>query len=558
VGHPSNRLVRKVYPDYSQANYTYDAAGRLTQVTDPSGTYAFYYDNMSRLTSAATNYSFLNIGYKGVSYGYDAASNRTSMTDPQGTQTSYGYDTLNRLVSLAYNGQNPGFGFGYDALNRRTSLTRPNGVSTTYSYDPLSRLLSVLHQASGTTLDGASYTYDNAGNRLSKTDLRTSVASNYSYDPIYQLLQVTQGGSTTESYSYDPVGNRLSSLGVSPYNYNSSNQLTSTPSATYAYDANGNTLTKSDSSGTTQYGWDFDNRLTSVTVPNVGTTSFRYDPFGRRVQKSGPSGTTNFWYDGHNVLEEVDSAGNVLARYTQPEYLDEPLGQLRSGTTSYYQQDALRSVTSLSNGAGAVAKTYSFDSFGNTTASTGTLVNPFQYTGREFDSETGLFFNRARYFDPLRGRFISEDPARFFGGFNFYTYVDNDPVDWTDPTGLKTYECTAPLHAAPKLYHKLPLMYHAYLCVVGQDGKPVCVGQDRSGSAVWSPGKPSDDTMEGGQCKQKDPDDQCIEQCILAEGAKPRPQYGIGPQGTDCQEWADDTLSKCEKQCGKKKGWSIF
>jgi RHS repeat-associated protein len=326
----------------------------------------------------------------------------------------------------------------------------------------------------------------------------------------------------------------------------------------HAYDANGNTLTKSDSSGTTQYTWDFDNRLASVTVPNVGTTSFRYDPFGRRVQKSGPNGTTNFLYDGHNVLGEVDNTGSVLARYTQPEYLDEPLSQLRSGTTSYYHQDALRSVTSLSNGAGALAKTYSFDSFGNSTASTGTLTNPFQYTGREFDSETGLYFNRARYFDPLRGRFISEDPARFFGGFNFYTYVDNDPVDWTDPTGLKTYECTAPLHVAPKLYHKVPLMYHEYLCVVGPDGKPVCVGQDRSGNAAWSPGKPSDDTMEAGQCKEKDPDNQCIEQCILAEGAKPRPRYGIGPQGTDCQEWADDTLSKCEKQCGKKKGWSIF
>ena len=169
------------------------------------------------------------------------------------------------------------------------------------------------------------------------------------------------------------------------------------PESRASYDANGNTLTKSDSSGTTQYGWDFDNRLTSVTVPNVGTTSFRYDPFGRRVGRIGAKRNNEFSNYGHNVLEEVDSAGNVLARYTQPEYLDEPLGQLRSGTTSYYQQDALRSVTSLSNGAGAVAKTYSFDSFGNTTASTGTLVNPFQYTGREFDSETGLFFNRVLF-----------------------------------------------------------------------------------------------------------------------------------------------------------------
>src|SRR5579859_1586372 len=101
----------------------------------------------------------------------------------------------------------------YDALSRRTSLTRPNGVDTSYSYDNLSHLLSVAHQASGTTLDGASYTYDAAGNRLSKTNLYANVTSNYSYDNIYQLTGVTQGTSTTESYSYDAVGNRLSSMG---------------------------------------------------------------------------------------------------------------------------------------------------------------------------------------------------------------------------------------------------------------------------------------------------------------------------------------------------------
>ena len=96
-------------------------------------------------------------------------------------------------------------------------MTRPNGVNTNYAYDNLSRLLSVLHQAGSTTLDGAGYTYDNAGNRVSKTNYLNNVTEGYSYDPLYQLTQVTQGASTTESYSYDPVGNRLSSLGVSPY-----------------------------------------------------------------------------------------------------------------------------------------------------------------------------------------------------------------------------------------------------------------------------------------------------------------------------------------------------
>src|SRR5207253_6884179 len=137
-------------------------------------------------------------------------------------------------------------------------------LATNYGYDNLSHLLSVLHQSGSTTLDGASYTVDNAGNRTSKTDQLANVTSNYTYDPIYELTQVTQAA-TTESYTYDPVGNRLSSLGVLPYNVNTSNELTSTPSTTYTYDSNGNTQTKAVGTNTTTYAWDFENRMTSVT-----------------------------------------------------------------------------------------------------------------------------------------------------------------------------------------------------------------------------------------------------------------------------------------------------
>jgi RHS repeat-associated protein len=205
-----------------------------------------------------------------------------------------------------------------------------------------------------------------------------------------------------------------------------------------SYDANDNTLSKSDSTGTTQYSWDFENRLTQAIVPSVGTTTFRYDPFGRRIQKSGPLGTTNYLYDGDddNVIEEVDASGNVLARYTSGQETDELLSVLRSGTTSYFEQDTLSSVTALSNPAGALANTYTFDSFGNATASTGTLTNPFQYTGRDNDSETGLYYYRARYFDPRVGRFISEDPLGVRDHLNMYAYVRNNPINFDDPLGL--------------------------------------------------------------------------------------------------------------------------
>jgi RHS repeat-associated protein len=265
--------------------------------------------------------------------------------------------------------------------------------------------------------------------------------STYAYDNIYQLLTAKQGTTTKESYTYDLVGNRLSSVGVSPYSYNSSNQLTSIPGTTYAYDNNGNLQTKTTSAGTTTYSWDYENRLKQITLPGTGgTVTFKYDPFGRRVQKAftqgGTTTTTNYLYDGENVLEELDSSGNVLARYTDEPRWDGPLSMLRAGTTSYYEQDGLNSVTSLTNSSAALANTYTYDSFGKLTASTGTLTNPFQYTAREFDSETGIYGYRARYYDENTGRFVSEDPKQFAGGStNFYPYVRNNPPNFRDPQG---------------------------------------------------------------------------------------------------------------------------
>jgi RHS repeat-associated protein len=436
-----NRLTSKTYPDSTAVDYVYDLIGKIQQVNDPTGTYAFAYDNMGRLIGTTTSYSFLTSRNFTNAYTYDAASNRTGFTDPENGSTAYSYDTLNRLTSLAPPSAfgSGSFGFSYDALSRRTQMTRPNSVTTNYTYDNLSRLSSVLHQLSGSTIDGASYTLDSAGNRTSKTDYLAALTSNYTYDAIYQLTQVTQANNTTESYSYDPVGNRTASLGVSSYTTNASNELTANSNASYTYDSNGNTLTKVVSSNTTTYAWDYENRLTSVTLPGSGgTVSFKYDPLGRRIYKSlSGGGTSVFAYDGDNLVEETNSSGSVIARYSQTEDVDEPLAMLRSSATSYYEADGLGSVTSLSNGAGSLAQTYAFDSFGKQTGSSGSLVNPFQYTARESDSETGLYYYRARYYDLSSGRFVGEDPLLFGGGDpNFYNYVSGGATNYTDPSGL--------------------------------------------------------------------------------------------------------------------------
>jgi RHS repeat-associated protein len=141
-------------------------------------------------------------------------------------------------------------------------------------------------------------------------------------------------------------------------------------------------------------------------------------------------------YDGDNLVEEANSAGAVGARYAQTLSLDEPLAMLRAGATSFYGADGLGSITSLTNSSGAVAATYIFDSFGNQTASTGSLTNPFRYTAREFDSETSLNYYRARYYDTTTGRFLAEDPSGFTGGPSAYLYTANSPTGAIDPSGL--------------------------------------------------------------------------------------------------------------------------
>jgi RHS repeat-associated protein len=164
--------------------------------------------------------------------------------------------------------------------------------------------------------------------------------------------------------------------------------------------------------------------------------TFKYDPLGRRIYKSSSSSTSVFAYDGDNLIEETNTSGAVVARYSQGQNIDEPLAMLRSSATSYYHADGLGSITSLSSGAGALTQTYAYDSFGKQTSSSGSLTNPFQYAARESDIETGLYYYRARYYDPSVGRFTSEDPISSRGGINFYVYVGNSSPQLTDPYGL--------------------------------------------------------------------------------------------------------------------------
>jgi RHS repeat-associated protein len=241
------------------------------------------------------------------------------------------------------------------------------------------------------------------------------------------------------TFSYDSAGN--------PAGYDAAvdagNRLARLGEYTMQYDADGN-LTHRYRNGALEQtlSWNSLGQLTSVWTSGTGTTTFGYDGIGRRVRKTAPNGTvTRYVYDGDQIAMELDGAGNVVATYTYFQGIDQPQSVKRGGQRYYYVRDHLGSITGLVNGGGALANQYRYDAWGNAQQAQEAVPNPFRFTGREYDAETGLYFHRARYYDPRIRRFVSEDPAGLEGGVNLYAYVGNDPVNFRDPTGR--YECPA-------------------------------------------------------------------------------------------------------------------
>jgi RHS repeat-associated protein len=143
-------------------------------------------------------------------------------------------------------------------------------------------------------------------------------------------------------------------------------------------------------------------------------------------------------YDGPNLAQELDGTGTLVASYMHGPAVDHPFSMTRGGVTYFFLYDRLGSVIGLTDGAGQQVASYRYDAWGNVTASgpAASLEQPFRFTGREWDTDSGLYYYRARYYDPQVGRFISRDPIGRAGGTNLYAYVDNNPLNWVDPAGL--------------------------------------------------------------------------------------------------------------------------
>jgi RHS repeat-associated protein len=214
---------------------------------------------------------------------------------------------------------------------------------------------------------------------------------------------------------------------VASATYNAANRLTAWGGTALAYDLNGN-LT---SDGSRTYTWDSRNRLTAIA--GAATASFAYDAFGRRSSTTVSGSTTRFLFDGQNVGQELTGA-SVKATILGGFGLDEIFRRTDAAGPRTFLTDALGSALALADDAGVARTQYFYDPYGATTASGDASSNPFQYTGRENDG-TGLYYYRARYYSPVFGRFISEDPIGFEGGQNPYAYVQGDPISYTDPEG---------------------------------------------------------------------------------------------------------------------------
>ncbi len=452
------RLQSKVYPGTAGSIINTYTGQKLMTVTDtsvtPNETHTFSYDTSYRVQTNS------QASRGTITYGYNADDTMSSYTVTGGPTTNYAYYPDGSLNTIAWSPVAGQFKYTYSLAGQYNTITFPNGQHRDYAYDDQGRLtqLANIHPTPGNL---ATYAYGYDHNWVTDTDTmlgqRTSLTaavpsqgfagsvSKYYYDGLYQLNRVDYPNvaplnGEVHSWTYDDIGNRLThtinatkqtytyqKIGTNPLNWQ---RVLNDGVNAYSYDLNGSAVTRNGTPGNFTFGWDYENRMTGIT--GGATAAYKYDYQRRRTGKTAGTETPTYLYDGLNLVQE---AGPSPADYVFGPGIDEPLAMSR-GTQIYYPAvDALGSVAALSDSAGTVQNNYVYDAWGQTRTQTGTVLNPFGYTAREF-GEAGTLFYRARYYSPTTGRFLSEDPARSDFDRSLYFYGLNRPPSIIDPMGL--------------------------------------------------------------------------------------------------------------------------
>lgn len=424
--------------------FSYDAADRVLQATQDGQTLSYAYDTANRCRS---------LGYPGGKTVAECRNFREQLTEINGgALAEYSYDLGDRVLSRGYG----------------------NATTANYSYNDNDWLTSVSHTQAGPTLfAGFSYNYDQEGNRQYEQKQHDAAHSEgYAYDNLYRLVHYSLGALdlsgtvplplTQTQYDLDRLGNwddKIKDGVTQTRRHNAVNEITLINGAPLGYDGNGN-LTQ-DSNGYS-YGYDQENRLTSVgfigpSGPETAGT-YRYDALSRRVVKTAGlhrgNSESHYFYDGSRLIETQNAAAVTQAAYVYGNYIDEVLSMDRGLQTYYFHQNASSSVVAVTDSLGNVVERYGYDAYGQPTVSDGLgnvltnswgtsrsgIGNPWLFTGRQFDQESGLYYYRARYYDSWKGRFLQRDPEGYADRMNLYEYTRGNPLNYVDPFGATEFK----------------------------------------------------------------------------------------------------------------------
>ena len=436
------RLKQIAYPG-SATDYElhgYDAAGNEQVTQNRSGQLIRYtHDALNRVLTKAP------AGQAQISYGYDY-SGRVLAVNRSDLSFTYTYDGAGRAIAETRSDAIGAIKWTLDANGNRTSLTAPGNYVTTMVYDALNRLTDVYEGSATTGVRLGHYDYNalsqRSGASYGPSGKAVRTQSWTAGGQVYRTADSWNGGALTLTYGYNLDHQRKSvtasdgsfaapsglSAGIRAYASNALNQYIVAGGATLTYDTRGNLI----GDGSWTYGYDVENHLVSASKSGIAAT-YAYDALGRRGAKTVNGVTTFYASVGDQEIAEYDGSGTLTRRYVYGPGLDEPLAMMTTAGASYHLTDALGSVIGLVDGTGTLIEKHAYTAYGQTPAGT----TPWLYAGRRYDEETGLYHNRARAYSPLLGRFLQADPIGTKGGINLYAYVGNDPLNGTDPMGLK-------------------------------------------------------------------------------------------------------------------------